>query len=76
MDAADLERVDEALQDFHVYFAPAFGRKQWREHSRHYLQGLLAGTVSGAAQRREPLGDGSGIAAGDAAFSHRGSLGR
>ena len=41
MDAADLERVDEALQDFHVYFAPAFGRKQWREHSRHYLQGLL-----------------------------------
>ena len=41
MDVADLERVYEAFQDFHDYFAPAFGRQQWREHSRHYLQGLL-----------------------------------
>ncbi len=44
MDVADLERVYEAFQDFHDYFdyfAPAFGRQQWREHSRHYMQGLL-----------------------------------
>ena len=36
-----------------------FGRKQWREHSRNYLQGLLV-QVQGAAQRREPVGIGSG----------------
>ena len=41
MDVADLERVYEAFQDFHDYFAPVFGRKQPRELSRHYLQGLL-----------------------------------
>ena len=41
MDAAALERVYEAFQDFHAYFAPAFGRKQWRERSGQYLQGLL-----------------------------------
>ena len=40
-DAAALEEVHEALQDFHAYFAPVFGRKQWRERSRQYLQGLL-----------------------------------
>ena len=41
MDAADLERVYEAFEDFHAYFAPVFGRRESREHSRHYLQGLL-----------------------------------
>ena len=41
MDAADLERVYEAFQDFHAYCAPVFGRKESRAHSRHYLQGLL-----------------------------------
>ena len=41
MDAADLERVYEVFQEFHAYFAPAFGRKESREHGRHYLQGLL-----------------------------------
>ena len=41
MDAAELERVYEAFQEFHAYFAPAFGRKQWREHSGRYLQALL-----------------------------------
>ena len=41
MDAADLEVVYEAFQDFHAYFASAFGRKQWRERSGQYLQGLL-----------------------------------
>ncbi len=30
MDAAALERVCEAFQEFHAYFAPEFGRKQWR----------------------------------------------
>ena len=41
MDAAALERVYQAFQEFHAYFAPAFGRKESREHSRHYLPGLL-----------------------------------
>ena len=41
MDAAALERVHDAFQEFQAYFAPAFGRKQPRELSRHYLQGLL-----------------------------------
>ena len=41
MDAAALERVYEAFRDFHSYFGPAFGRKQPRELSRQYLQGLL-----------------------------------
>lgn len=35
------ERVYEAFCGFHAFFADAFGRKQWREHSRHYLQALL-----------------------------------
>ena len=26
---------------FHAFFAGAFGRKQWREHSQRYLQALL-----------------------------------
>ena len=30
-----------SYQEFHSYFAPAFGRKQWRERSGQYLQGLL-----------------------------------
>ena len=41
MDAAALEQVYEAFLDFHDYFAPALGRKQPRELSRCYLQGLL-----------------------------------
>ncbi|MCE2499612.1 MAG: hypothetical protein J4G13_01970 [Dehalococcoidia bacterium] len=40
MDAAALERVCEAFPEFHAYFAPAFGRKQWRERSGQYLPGL------------------------------------
>ena len=58
MDAADLERVYQAFQDFHAYFAPAFGRRETREHSRHYLQ-RAAGAVRRAAQRRKPGGDGA-----------------
>ena len=41
MDAAALEGVYEAFQDFHSYFAPDFGRKEGREHSCHYLRALL-----------------------------------
>ncbi len=41
MERAAFERVYEAFLEFHAYFAGAFGRKQWREHSRHYLPGLL-----------------------------------
>ena len=41
MDAAALEQVYEAFRDYCDYFAPAFGRKQPRELSRHYLQALL-----------------------------------
>ena len=31
----------DSFGDFHAFFAASFGRKQWREHSRNYLQGLL-----------------------------------
>ena len=41
MDVAAFERVHECFREFHGFFAAAFGRKQWREHSRHYLQALL-----------------------------------
>ena len=41
MEVGVFGRVYEALGEFHSFFAPAFGRKQWREHSRHYLQALL-----------------------------------
>ena len=41
MDVGAFERVYQAFGEYHAFFAPAFGRKQWREHSRHYLQALL-----------------------------------
>ena len=41
MDAGEFHRVYEAFEEFHSFFAPAFSRKQWREHSRNYLQALL-----------------------------------
>ena len=41
MDAASFKRVYDSLQEFHAFFADSFGRKQWREHSRNYLQALL-----------------------------------
>ena len=41
MDAANFERVYDGFQQFHAFFAQAFGRKQWRERSRNYLQALL-----------------------------------
>ena len=41
VDAGEFQRVYEAFEEFHSFFAPAFSRKQWREHSRNYLQALL-----------------------------------
>src|SRR5437870_10024861 len=41
MELAELERVYDSFCAFHAEFAPDFGRKQWREHSLDYLQGLL-----------------------------------
>ena len=41
MDAANFERVYDGFQQFHAFFAQAFGRKQWRERNRNYLQALL-----------------------------------
>ena len=41
MEAGAFERVHQAFQEFHTYFAGAFGRKQWREQSQYYPQGLL-----------------------------------
>ena len=41
MEVEEFERVYSAFRDFHAFFAPAFGRKQWREHSGHYVPALL-----------------------------------
>ena len=55
MDAADFERVDEGFGDFHAYFAPLFGRKETRDHSRHYLRALLV--QSGERRNAENLSE-------------------
>ena len=61
MDGASFERVYDDYQDFHAFFAASFGRKQWREHSRNYLQGLL---VRGGDRRNaENLSESVGISA-------------
>ena len=61
MDAASFERVYDSFQKFHAFFAPSFGRKQWRERSRNYLQALLVQ----ARERRnaENLSESVGISA-------------
>ena len=41
MDAESFERVYDRFQQFHAFFVASFGRKQWREQSQYYLQGLL-----------------------------------
>ena len=61
MDAAEFERVLEALREFHVFFAPAFGRKQWREHSGSYLRALLV--QSGERRNAENLSESVGASA-------------
>ena len=61
MDAASFQRVYDSFQKFHAFFAASFGRKQWREHSRNYLQALLVQ----AQERRnaENLSESVGISA-------------
>jgi len=41
LDLQEFDRLEDSFRQFHAYFAPAFGRKQWRERSRDYLRGLL-----------------------------------
>lgn len=41
MELEEFERVYDTFRAFHAEFAPDFGRKQWREQSEPYLQGLL-----------------------------------
>ena len=61
MDVASFERVYDSFQRFHAFFAASFGRKQWRERSRNYLQALLVQ----AQERRnaENLSESVGISA-------------
>ena len=51
----------DSFQRFHAFFAASFGRKQWREHSRNYLQALLVQ----ARERRnaENLSESVGVSA-------------
>lgn len=61
MDAAALERVYGAFQDFHAYFSPQFGRRESRERGRDYLQALL---VQGPDRRNaENLSEAVGVSA-------------
>ena len=55
MDAGAFERVYGAFQDFHAYFAARFGRRETRDHSRHYLQALLV--QSGERRNAENLSE-------------------
>ena len=41
MEEGEFQRVYESFGEFHSFCSPAFGRKQWREHSRNYLQAVL-----------------------------------
>ena len=61
IDAADFERVYDGFQEFHAFFAASFGRKQWREHSRNYLQALLV--QAGERRNAENLAESGGISA-------------
>lgn len=61
MEAGEFQRVYESFGEFHSFFAPAFGRQQWREHSRNYLQALL---VQGEERRNaENLSESVGVSA-------------
>ena len=66
MDAAALEGVYQAFQKFHAYFAPAFGRKQWRAQSGRCLRVLL---VQSEVRRAENLAETVSASPEDAAFS-------
>ena len=55
MEAAAFEQVYEAFGDFHAYFGSLFGRRESRDHSRHYLQALLV--QSGERRNAENLSE-------------------
>ena len=55
MDVAAFERVYESFREFHAFFTVAFGHKQWREHSKNYLQALLV--QSGERRNAENLSE-------------------
>ena len=61
MDAESFEQVYDSFRQCHAFFAASFGRKQWREHSRNYLQALLVQ----ARERRnaENLSESVGVSA-------------
>ena len=61
MDVASFKRVYDSFQGFHAFFSASVRRKQWREHSRNYLQALLVQ----AQERRnaENLSESVGISA-------------
>ena len=61
MDSGSFERGYDDFQDFHAFFAASFGRKQWPEHSRNYLQGLLV--QAGDRRNAENLSELVGISA-------------
>ena len=61
MDAAAFEQVYEAFGEFHTFFGPLFGRRESREHSRHYLQALLV--QSGERRNAENLSESVGVSA-------------
>ena len=61
MDAVEFQRVYESFEEFHGFFAPVFGRKQWREHSGSYIQGLLV--QSQERRNAENLSESVGLSA-------------
>ena len=61
MDAAAFEQVYQDFQEFHAYSAPLFGRRETREHSRHYLQALPV--QAGERRNAENLSESVGISA-------------
>lgn len=42
MNRRDIRKIRSSLGKFHSYFAPFFGRKQWRERSSDYLKSLVS----------------------------------
>ena len=67
MDAAEFQRVYQSFAKFHSFFSSSFGRKQWREHSRHYLQALLV--QSQERRNAENLSESVGPSAGRCSVS-------
>ena len=61
VDAAALGQVCGALQDFHAYFSPLFGRRESREHGQNYLQALLV--QSQDRRNAENLSESVGVSA-------------